>query len=116
MTGMEYDSHTGMECNIMRREEVEAWLDAMKSGRYIWTQLDYFAFIGSEVAHCPLGVLIDLEHPTVAMSSSNIETALGRFMPLRLQNLIVRITEHSYGTYEAVIADIEGALEEYITL
>ena len=103
--------------------EVGSWVAAMKSGKYTWTDVAYIAFTehetGYRLEHCPLGVLVRMALTArVALQAhdSEIERVLSQRISVRLQSLVSCISNNSNETYQAVIADIEGAMEDYITV
>lgn len=97
----------------MTNEHLRIWIDAMKSGEYSFTAQT----LHSDSKHCALGVLSEELHcyPKYA-GRLHLQYPSEEICTPSLQLWVIRLNDLSpTGSYNEVLADIEGAFEEYMT-
>ena len=97
----------------MTHEEIGNWLTGMRSGDYTWCHGSFQQ--GDK--YCGLAVLLavhGLPIPSLRIPLE-VDIWLDDHMSVRLEQWIVQLNDASYTKYEPIIADVEMAMEAYIT-
>ena len=89
------------------------WLTGMRSGEYRWC----WGSLRQGEKYCGLAVLLATQGIPVPSVVPVLEAEewLNRHMSIRLEDLITLLNDQSYTQYAPVIADVEMAMEDYIT-